>query len=139
MRENWKKFIDTHHFINASRGYAHNQWNKFYNFEDVGVKGQERTAKFAISFIRVMWQCEQFLLTGEFKCSLEDCEYFDLIVKIKKLTVQEIQPYIPEIVKAMGDLNGRVSVATSKSKVLGLKPDLEWIEDFILRAYTGGK
>ena len=33
MRVNWIKFMDTHHFINASRGYAHNQWNKFYNFE----------------------------------------------------------------------------------------------------------
>jgi len=136
MQENWKKFMDTHHFINASRGYAHNQWNKFYNFEDVGAKGQERTAKFAISFLRVMWQCEQFLLTGEFKCSLKDCDYYDLIMKIKKLTVEEIQPFIPEVAAAMSDLNMRLSVAESKSKYLDMKPDLEYIENFILRAYT---
>lgn len=53
MRANWTKFMDTHMFIDASRGYAHNQWNKFYNFESKGVNGQERTAKFAVAFLRV--------------------------------------------------------------------------------------
>ena len=136
MRANWKKFMNTHQFIDASRGYAHNQWNKFYNFEDAGINGQERTAKFAIAFLRVMWQCEQFLLTGEFKCSLDDCDFRDLIVKIKHLSVKEIQQYLPEIVTAMGDMNNRVSVAMSKSKFMDMKPDIEWIEDFIERAYT---
>lgn len=36
LRANWKKFIDTKRFVAASRGYAHNQWNKFYNFEERG-------------------------------------------------------------------------------------------------------
>ena len=136
MRRNWVKFIDTHHFVNASRGYAHNQWNKFYNFEDVGILGQQRTAKFAVAFLRVMWQCEQFLLTGEFKCSLEDCDFVELLKKIKPLTVEEIQKYLPEIVAAMSDMNNRVAVATSKSKFIDMKPDIPWIEDFIYRAYT---
>jgi predicted nucleotidyltransferase len=136
MRENWQKFIDTRHFINASRGYAHNQWNKFYNFEDIGVLGQERTAKFAIAFLRVMWQCEQFLLTGEFKCKLTDSDLYPLLRKIKPLTVREIQVMMPEIVAAMSDMNMRVSVAESKSKVLDWKPDIKWIEEFIYNAYT---
>lgn len=136
MRENWEKFIDTHNFIEASRGYAHNQWNKFYNFESAGVKQQERTAKFAVAFLRVMWQCEQFLLTGDFKCNLEDSDLFPLLKTIKPLTVEEIQEHLPKIVEAMSDMNMRVSVAQSKSKINGMKPDLEWIEDFILRAYT---
>lgn len=141
MRANWEKFIDTHHFINASRGYAHNQWNKFYNFESVGAKGQERTAKFAIAFLRVMWQCEQFLLTGTFSCSLIGCDYFDLIKKIKTLTVDEIQPHLPVIVAAMSDLNMRVSVAeaVADKKILDMKPDIAWIEDFIYRAYLTNK
>lgn len=137
MRDNWIKFMDTHHFVNASRGYAHNQWNKFYNFESAGVKGQERTAKFAVAFLRVMWQCEQFLLTGQFKCNLEEFDYFYLIKDIKKLTVDEIQPHLPEIVKAMSDLNMRVSVAESKTAFGDIKPDIDWIEDFIYRAYAG--
>lgn len=136
MRQNWERFIDTHHFVNASRGYAHNQWNKFYNFESAGVKGQERTAKFAVAFLRVMWQCEQFLLTGEFKCNLFGFDYFDLIMKIKRLTVDEIQPFLPEIVAAMSDMNMRVSVAESKTQYGDMKPDIDWIEDFIYRSYN---
>lgn len=135
MRYNWKKFIDTQHFINASRGYAHNQWNKFYNFESAGVKGQERTAKFAVAFLRVMWQCEQFLLTGEFECDLKRCDMFPLLKEIKPLTIDEIQPHLSRIVTAMSDMNMRVSVAESKSKFKDLKPDIDWIEDFIKVAY----
>jgi len=135
MRYHWQKFINTHHFINASRGYAHNQWKKFYNFEDVGVKGQERTAKFAVAFLRVMWQCEQFLLTGEFKCSLVESDLYPLLKKIKPLSIKEIQDYLPEIVVAMSDMNMRVSVAESKSMFKDMTPDLDWIEDFLLRAY----
>lgn len=139
MRQNWKKFMDTHHFINASRGYAHNQWNKFYNFEDVGVSGQHRTAKFAIAFIRVMWQCEQFLLTGEFKSSLDDCDSRDLLIKIKPMSVQEIKTHVPEIVGVMGQMDTRVSYAMSISKFMDMKPDLEWIEEFIYKTYIKNK
>lgn len=135
MRENWQKFMDTHRFVMASRGYAHNQWNKFYNFESAGVNGQERTAKFAIAFLRVMWQCEQFLLTGEFKCSLVESDIYPLVKKIKPLSVKEITPYLPEIVAAMSDLNMRVSVAESKTKFGNMKPDIKWIEEFIYDSY----
>lgn len=137
MRANWQKFMDTRRFILASRGYAHNQWNKFYNFESAGVKGQERTAKFAIAFLRVMWQCEQFLLTGEFRCNLKDSDLYPLLKEIKPLTVDQIQECLPRIVAAMSDLNLRVSVAESKSKFLDMQPDYDWIEDFIYQAYTG--
>lgn len=136
MQENWKKFIDTEKFVAASRGYAHNQWNKFYNFEDVGGNGQHRTAKFAVAFLRVMWQCEQFLLTGEFKCNLEECDLYPLMKKIKPLSVQEIRPLVPEVVAAMSQLDLRVTAAMADSKFLDMKPDLIWIEDFIYRAYT---
>jgi predicted nucleotidyltransferase len=136
MRQNWYKFMNTKQFIDASRGYAHNQWNKFYNFESAGAKGQERTAKFAVAFLRVMWQCEQFLLTGQFKCNLEESDLFPLLKKIKPMTVDEIQPHLPEIVAAMSDMNMRVSAATAQSEFLDVKPDLEWVERFIYRAYV---
>lgn len=136
LRGNWKKFINTKAFVAASRGYAHNQWNKFYNFEDAGVLGQQRTAKFAVAFLRVMWQCEQFLLTGEFKCNLEEADIYPLLKKIKPMSLEEIRPFTPEIVAAMDDMSRRVSVAESTSKFMDMKPDLEWIEDFIYRAYT---
>lgn len=135
MRGNWHKFMDTKKFVMASRGYAHNQWNKFYNFEDVGLKGQERTAKFAVAFLRVMWQCEQFLLTGEFKVSLDNCDFRDLLLTIKPMSIDEIQPHLPKVVEAMSDMNMRVSVAESKSKFLEMKPDIKWIEEFIYETY----
>lgn len=139
MRQNWHKFIDTHNFVNASRGYAHNQWNKFYNFEPQGVKGQERTAKFAVAFLRVMWQCEQFLLTGEFKCNLADCDYIGLLKEIKPMGREEIQGVLPKIVEAMSVMDMRVSKALGDASqdILDMKPDLEWIENFIYRAYCG--
>jgi predicted nucleotidyltransferase len=137
MRANWRKFFDTHKFILASRGYAHNQWNKFYNFESVGVKQQERTAKFAVAFLRVMWQCEQFLLTGKFICDLSESDLFPLLKTIKPLTVAEIQDYLPAIVAAMSDMNMRVAVAESKSTLLSITPDIGWIENFIYEAYRG--
>jgi predicted nucleotidyltransferase len=140
MRENWKKFMDTKAFILASRGYAHNQYNKFYNFEDIGVKGQERTAKFAVAFLRVMWQCEQFLLTGEFKCKLNESDLYPLMKKIKPLTVEEIQEHLPEIYTAMASMNQRVSYAESKAspEILNMKPDIEWIREFLDRSYKSG-
>lgn len=138
LRENWKKFIDTERFVAASRGYAKNQWNKFYNFEDVGGNGQYRTAKFAVAFLRVMWQCEQFLLTGQFKCNLEDADIYPLLKKIKPLSVDEIRPLVPEIVAAMDSMERRVSTATADSPYMDMKPDIEWIESFIERAYIDG-
>lgn len=136
LRENWRKFMDTKRFVAASRGYAHNQWNKFYNFGDVGGNGQHRTAKFAVAFLRVMWQCEQFLLTGEFKCNLEGSDLYPLLKRIKPLSVEEIRPLAPEIVAAMGDMDRRVSVAMAESEFMDMTPDIEWIEGFIERAYT---
>ena len=94
MQDNWLKFMDTKKFVLASRGYAHNQWNKFYNFEDIGNSNNERTNKFAIAFLRVMWQCEQFLLTGEFKCDLRSSDLFPLMKKIKGLSRENIQPFL---------------------------------------------
>lgn len=135
MREHWHKFMHTRNFVEASRGYAHNQWNKFYNFESKGINGQERTAKFAVAFLRVMWQCEQFLLKGYFECNLKTSDLYPLLKKIKPMTVEEIQPHLPEIVAAMSDMNMRVSAATAKSEFMELEPDLEWIENFIYRSY----
>ena len=136
LRENWRKFMDTERFVAASRGYAHNQWNKFYNFEDVGGNGQHRTAKFAVAFLRVMWQCEQFLLTGKFECNLEKADIYPLLKKIKPMSLEEIRPFTPDIVAAMGDMDRRVSVAMKDSKFMDMKPDIKWIENFIYRAYV---
>jgi len=139
LKENWQKFMDTESFVAASKGYARNQWNKFYNFEDVGGKGQHRTAKFAVAFLRVMWQCEQFLYTGEFKCDLRDSDLYELLIAIKPMSLEEIRPLTADVVSKMEEMMMRVDKVYVASPYKDMKPDIPWIEDFIYRAYLGNK
>ena len=138
MRENWKKFMDTHNFINASRGYAHNQYKKALSYDDIGIRGQVRTAKFIIAFLRVMWQCEQYLLTDEFKCSLKTCDMYDFIREIKGTPREELD--IPLCFAKMEEMDKRLLRAEEWCKehnpdLYNRKPDIKYIEDFIYRAY----
>lgn len=137
MQENWRKFIDTDKFLSASRGYAQNQYRKMLDYSDTGVKNQPRTAKFIISFIRVMWQCEQFFLTGEFECRLDKCEYIEYIKSIKGKTKNELTDELPIALGIMNSLENRVTLAHSNSAFKGMKPDLDYVEDFLVRAYKG--
>lgn len=138
MQENWRKFMDTHNFIAASRGYATNQYKKALSYDDLGEKGQVRTAKFIISFIRVMWQCEQFLLTGHFNCSLETCDMYDFIKEIKGKAREDIN--VSLCFSKMESLHQRLYKAEEHCKnampnLYGMKPDVKYIEDFIYRTY----
>jgi len=135
MRTNWQKFIDTDKFVEASRGYAHNQYNKMNLFESAGVKGQERTAKFAIAYVRVLWQCAEFLKTGEFKCQITDPTIRDFLLTIKPLTVKQLQPYIPRLTEMFMEMQKAVTDAYSRT-THKLKPDINWIENFIYEAYA---
>ena len=139
MRANWLKFMDTHHFINASRGYAHNQYKKALSYDDLGVRQQVRTAKFIISFLRVMWQCEQYLLTGEFKCSLKTCDMYDFIKSIKGQPREELD--IPLCFANMEEMDKKLLVAEEWCKNnaperYNHKPDIEWIKKFIHYTYV---
>lgn len=138
MRENWKKFMDTKNFINASRGYAHNQYKKALDYDDVGEKGQLRTSKFIISFLRVMWQCEQYLLTDTFKCSLKDCPYYEFIKQIKGTPREKLD--IPQCFFYMEEMNQKLLRAEKFCKehspdIYNRTPDIDWIEVFVLGAY----
>jgi|ERR1035437_2736804 predicted nucleotidyltransferase len=136
MRDNRYKFMDAEKFTLASKGYAHNQINKFYEQEDKGIYGQNRTSKFAVAFLRTMWQCENFLLTGEFKCSLVESDLFPLMRKIKPLSAEDIKPFRGEIMAAMDKMYDRVSKAQSESAFMDMKPDIPWIESFLERSYV---
>lgn len=136
MRENWQKFVDTDKFVLASRGYAHNQYNKMNLFESAGIKGQERTSKFAIAYIRVLWQCAEFLETGTFKCQIDDPELKDFLLTIKSLTVAEIQVHIPKLTEMFMEMQKRVTDAYTHTQYK-FKPDVGWIERFIYDAYAG--
>jgi uncharacterized protein len=126
MRANWLKFFDTDAFVQSSRGYAQNQYNKMQLFDP-----DQRTPKFAVAYIRVLWQCEQMLLTGEFPCQISDQGLKDFLMKVKYHFSPEI---IPELTEYFMDLQRRVTDAYKSARIM--KPDYEWVEDFIFKAYT---
>jgi predicted nucleotidyltransferase len=130
LRENWHKFIDTDLFVAASRGYAANQYNKMQLFDP-----DKRTPKFAVAYCRVMWQCAEFLRTGVFPCQISDPNLKEFLLEIKN----NFRPYhIAELGQRFTDLQKEVTDAykyvQENNKIL--KPDIEWIEEFLLRAYT---
>lgn len=131
MRQNWKKFIDTDKMVMASRGYAANQLNKMQLFEDEGIKDQKRTSKFAIAYIRVLWQCSEFLRTGEFPCQITDPNLKKFLLRLKAGWTDD---YIPECTELFAKLQADVTKNWKTAKKL--KPDYEWIDDFIYRSYT---
>jgi predicted nucleotidyltransferase len=131
MRANWRKFIDTDKFVMASKGYAQNQLNKMYLFEDDGQNGQRRTGKFVVSYMRVMWQCAEFLRTGQFKCRIEEGAMKQFMLKAKSDWKAD---YVQEATEWFSKLQAEVSLEWSRAEKM--KPDIEWIEDFIYRAYT---
>lgn len=132
MRANWQKFMDTDRFVMASRGYAANQLNKMALFDDIGVKGQSRTPKFAVAYCRVLWQCIEFLKHGEFKCKIDDPALRDFLLGIKNNWNPSMVPVLTE---KFSLLQGELSFAWSNAPKM--TPDIPWIEQFILDAYTG--
>jgi predicted nucleotidyltransferase len=131
MRKNWVKFIDTDRVVMAGRGYASNQLNKMQLFDDIGVKDQKRTSKFAIAYCRVLWQTSEFLRTGQFKCQIDDPDLKPFLLKLKDGWSDE---YIPECTELFAKLQADVTKNWKTAKKI--KPDIEWIEEFIHEAYT---
>lgn len=131
MRANWQKFIDTDKVVMASRGYAANQLNKMQLFDDIGVKDQRRTSKFAIAYCRVLWQCAEFLRTGEFKCQIDEGELRQFLLLLKSGWMDS---YIPDCTEWFAKLQADVTRYWKSAEKM--KPDVKWIEEFIYDAYT---
>jgi predicted nucleotidyltransferase len=131
MRANWRKFINTDKVVMASRGYASNQLNKMQLFDDIGVKDQRRTSKFAIAYCRVLWQCAELLRTGEFPCRVTEPDLRQFLLMLKAGWKDE---YIPECTERFARLQADVTEAWKTAEKM--KPDVKWIEEFIYNAYT---
>lgn len=130
MRANWKKFMDTDQFVAASRGYAHNQYNKMKLFEP-----DHRTPKFIVAYIRVLWQAAEFLKTGVFPCQITEEPLRKWLLAVKNdfdIT------FIPEATEKFMEMQMRVTDEYAAAQEEGriMKPDIKWIEDFIYWAYT---
>lgn len=130
MRANWQKFIDTDKFVMASRGYAHNQFNKMNLFEP-----DHRTPKFIVAYIRVLWQAAEFLKTGVFPCQITEESLRRWLLDIKNNFDESL---IPEATEKFMEMQERVTRAYKQCQDENriMKPDVEWIEDFIYWAYA---
>lgn len=127
MRANWRKFIDSERFLMASRGYASNQYNKMQLFEP-----GSRTPKFAVAYLRVLWQCATFFEDGRFHPQIDEEPLRQYLLQVKNNWSNEL---IPELTERFMLMQGRVTDAYAKAEIL--KPDTKWIEGFIYDAYTG--
>jgi hypothetical protein len=96
MKLNWYKFMDTDKFVMASKGYAQNQLNKMNLFDNKGVNGQDRTPKFVVSYIRVLWQCKNFLEFGKFECQIP-AYLKDFLMDVKYNWRPELVPVVTEM------------------------------------------
>lgn len=132
MRGNSYRFIDTDRVVAASRGYASNQYTKMQLFDTSNDSKPVQKEKFAIAYCRVLWQCSEFLRTGDFPCQVDEPELKEMLLRIKNNWSDD---YIPELTSWFTHLQSRVDDAYQDAQII--KPDYEWIEDFILRAYTG--
>lgn len=133
MVANWTKFMDTKKFIDASLGYAKNQKTKFEERNPIGVKGQFRRHKFAVAYARVMWQCIEFLKTGEFKCQIDEGDFKDMLLRWKNNWDDK---YTMEVIGMFYELEAELlSYKDNIPERFNYKPDLDWIEDFIYRSY----
>ena len=126
MRKNWRAFMDTDAFVAASRGYAHNQYNKMQLFD-----ADKRTPKFAVAYCRVLWQAAEFLRTGTFPCQISDLEFRSFLLEVKHDFREDL---IPKLTETFMRLQMDVTDAYKTAEIM--KPDIPYIEDFIYRAYV---
>ena len=124
--ENKHKFCDSKRIFEASRGYASNQLNKM-NLHSPN----DRTPKFMIAYIRVMQQGISFLNTGRLNCRIEANR--DFLKEVKWNFKPELVPQATSIFQQLE----KDIVKAYESNKEKMSPDIEWIEEFILKAYKG--
>lgn len=129
LRSNWARLFDTDKFVLASRGYASNQYNKMQLFEP-----DKRTPKFAVAYIRVLWQCSEMLKRGTFPCEVDDDELREFLLRVKYTPYTEFHVLVPELTERFQEMQRNVTDNYKKATII--KPDYDWIEGFIHDAYT---
>lgn len=126
LKDNRDKFLDSTRIYEAFRGYAKNQYNKMNLFTP-----DQRTPKFAVAYLRTMYQWEQLLRTGTFDTEMKG-KFKEFLLKVK-FDFDNVDKWV--LAKEFERLNLKLTETYYKHWEK-FKPDLEWIENFILRAYT---
>jgi predicted nucleotidyltransferase len=129
LRSNRVKFLDSTRIFEAVKGYAHNQYNKMNLFEP-----DKRTPKFAVAYLRTLWQGAIFLGTGELPVQITG-EMRDFLFKVKYYDFNKFFEVAPELAKRFAESQVKLAEAYQKNHDK-FKPDLEWIENFIVKTYA---
>lgn len=125
LRKNREKFLDSKRIFEAHKGYAHNQYTKMNLFEP-----DARTPKFAIAYIRSLFQARQLLEFGTFEPQVTGV-LKEFLMDVK----YNFRPDLVEKLSAMFAESQTLLAATFFKNHDKFKPDIEWIEDFLNRAY----
>lgn len=125
LRTNKQKFLDSRRIFEAHKGYAHNQYTKMNLFE-----ADVRTPKFAIAYIRSIHQAIQLLVNGDFTPQVHE-PLRSYLMDVKYNFHSEL---IPDLGKMFSELQTELAEAYY-ANATKFKPDIDWIEKFLNRAY----
>lgn len=129
LRNNRYKFLDSTRIFEAAKGYAHNQYNKMNLFDP-----DKRTPKFAVAYLRTLWQTTQLLETGELPVQITG-EMREFLYKVKYYDFEKFHDISPELTRLFSVWQVKLAGAYQKNNDK-FKPDFEWIENFIVKTYT---
>ena len=128
LRLNRHKFLDSTRIFEAAKGYANNQYNKMSLFTP-----DKRTPKFAVAYLRTLWQNTEFLKTGELPVQVTG-QMRDFLYKIKYYDYNKFSEITPQLVSEF--TKWQVELANSYyQNHQKFQPDINWIENFILKTY----
>lgn len=126
LRENRHKFLDSTRIFEAYKGYAHNQYNKMNLFEP-----DQRTPKFAVAYLRSLYQGAGLLERGEIENQISG-GLRDWLMEVKYNFSANL---IQGLSKDFAQLQTKLSETYYKNHDK-FKPDVEWIEQFLMKAYA---
>ena len=121
---NKDKFLDAERIFEAHKGYALNQLKKMNLFNP-----DDRTPKFAVAYVRSMQQGIELLNTGSF--SPQVIRNRDLLLEVKHHF--DADKHVQKLGEMFSELSKEIIEARIRTQLD--KPDLEWIENFLLEAY----
>lgn len=125
LRENRHKFLDSTRIFEAYKGYAHNQYNKMNLFEP-----DKRSPKFAVAYIRALYQGIGLLRTGEIENQIPE----NLNTALRKVKYDFENVNIEVLSGMFASYQTELSETYYKNHDK-FKPDIEWIEGFLMKAY----
>lgn len=105
---------------NAFIGYGVNQRKKFFDNKD------KRAPKYAAAYLRVLFNCEELLLTGTFHVDLRGREIYDQAKRFKEGNFTQ-----GEVIQACWDMETRVIKAFNKNP--DKQTDVKPVNEFLLR------